>query len=239
MPSVGAATGQSGEFAAQAPDSLQLPQSRSSCSAAALPVQVVRILPPMLETAGETANWRAVPTGVPVKFAVRTPPDAPATEVKICVNGRLQRLLDACSLPCQRSGEAPADRDRGTGTAAGFQHRHHCPATRTGTSEPVTILYVAASGLSCLMALGQIRQTAAVIVGVSSTLGCRETGNWCFPARTRVDLPGFGNRPSRCSVKPTVTLTNDQATHQKIAEGSIQEKQSIGWTGLLEWNGMD
>ncbi len=194
-----------------------------------LPVQVVRILPPMLELQGDS-QLESSANQVPVKFAVRTPPDAPATEVKIRVNGRLQRSLDARSLPRQRSGEAPQietvvqvpQQDSSIDIIA---------RNKNGTSEPVTI-FVRRSRQTALPDVAQDKygKLYAVIVGVSSYPRLPGDRQLVFPAKDARDFAEVLEKQAKPLFRETsfVTLTNDQATHQKIAEGLKWLRESVG-----------
>lgn len=65
---------------------------------------VTQILPPVIELQSD-ANLEASGKTVPIKFAVRSPDNAPATEVKIRVDGVIARRLDLRSQSKARGGD--------------------------------------------------------------------------------------------------------------------------------------
>lgn len=190
--------------------------------------QVISILPPVVEL--QTDNQVQTSAGqVPVKFSVRSPNDAPATEVKIRVNGKLQRAIDTKSLPRQRSGEPPLIET----VVQVPQHDSSIDIiarNKNGASEPISILVKRSQQAVPVGAQEKYGKLYAVIVGVSKYPKLPEEQQLVFPAKDARDFADILEKQAKPLFRETsfLTLANEQASHDKIEQGLKWLRESVG-----------
>ncbi|MFO1380738.1 MAG: caspase family protein [Chitinivorax sp.] len=206
------------------------PTPTATAAVVASAPQVVKILPPVVELQSDN-QVESNAAQVPVKFSVRSPGDAPATDIKIRVNGKLARAIDTKSLPRQRSGEppqietvvqVPPQQDASIDIVA---------RNKNGASEPITVLVKRSK--QAVVPGGPMEKYGklyAVIVGVSKYPKLTDEQQLVFPAKDARDFAEILEKQAKPLFRETsfLTLTNEQATHDKIEQGLKWLRESAG-----------
>ena len=195
----------------------------------AAPPVVQNILPPVVELQTDSQIETDAKT-VPVKFALRSPDDAPATELKVRVDGKLIKSYDARSLPKARGGETgaqevvvpvPPDQDAEIVILA---------KNKNGTSEPTVIHVRRASKATGEEPLVKLKKLYLLAVGVSKYPGLPKENQLSYPAKDAKDFADmfqkYGtNLYDQIEIQ---VMQNEQATRQNVLDGLKWLQKSVG-----------
>ncbi len=194
------------------------------------PAAVAQMLPPVVVLQSDSevltsANQTAV------KFAVRSPPDAPAQEVKIRVDGKLVRSIAARNLPkAERGGEAagqevvvplPAKREVEIVVLA---------KNRNGVSEPATLRVRRGEKESVAEAPAKFKKLYLLAVGVSKYPNLPAGSQLAYPAKDAEDFSEmFRKYSSNLYEQAEIRLLkNEQGTRKNVLEGLTWLRNSVG-----------
>ncbi|MBS4097541.1 MAG: hypothetical protein KGZ83_11985 [Sulfuricella sp.] len=191
---------------------------------------VQQMLPPVVILQSDSEISTSA-TQTPVKFAVRSPLDAPAQEVKIRVDGKLVRSIAQRSLPkAERSGESatqeivvalPPKREVEIVVLA---------KNRNGVSEPATLRVTRAGKDSGAEAPLKFKKLYLLAVGVSQYPNLPAGAQLTYPAKDAVDFSEmFRKYSSNLYEQAEIrVLTNEQATRKSVLGGLAWLRDSVG-----------
>lgn len=200
------------------------PAVRTPAPPAAPPVS--QILPPTIELQGEGEIATAA-RQVPVKFAVKSPPDAPPTEVKVRVDGKLAHSISGRNLPRARGSEAPMQevlvdlppRDADIVIVA---------RNKNGLSEPTTIRVRRAQ--QAAEPIARFKKLYVLATGVSKYPHLAPDQQLAFPAKDAADFVAVIRDHAKALFDEAEIrlLTNDQATRQNVVDGLKWLREKVG-----------
>lgn len=191
---------------------------------------VHQMLPPVV-TLQSDSEIRTSANQAAVKFAVRSPADAPAQEVKIRVDGKLVRSIAARNLPkAERGGEAatqevmvplPAKREVEIVVLA---------KNRNGVSEPATLRVTRAEKDSVAEAPAKFKKLYLLAVGVSKYPNLPAGAQLTYPAKDAEDFSAMfrqysANLYEQAEIR---VLTNEQGTRKNVLAGLAWLRDSVG-----------
>jgi hypothetical protein len=211
---------------ASADERTALRQANAESAAQAPQAKLVQLLPPLVEVQSERQIESAA-TQLPLRFSVRVPADAPATEVKIRVNGELVQTLNKSALPQTRGDEAPV-LERSVKLPVQDATVEIVARNRNGVSEPVTVTVKrpAATASEPVKKSGNLY---ALVVGVSNYPHLKPDMQLQYAAKDAQDF-GAALKKSASPLFKQVqfrTLTNGEATHEKVLEGLKWLRDSV------------
>jgi WD40 repeat protein len=182
---------------------------------------VATVLPPVIDLQTDSQIETSANT-VPVRFALRSPPDAPVSEVKVRVNDKLVRSLDNRAL---RSTRGDVQEVQVAVPPVDSQIRLFA-ANKNGKSEPV-VVNVRRSVEPAKVTEARFEKLYLLIIGVSK-----------YPEEWKLDLAekdaqDFNYHMVRQAGKLYGTavprlLINEQATREKILEGLRWLRENVG-----------
>lgn len=183
---------------------------------------VATVLPPVIDLQTESQIESSAST-VPVRFVLRSPSDAPVSEVKVRVNDKLVRSLDNRAL---RSARGEAQEVQVAVPPVDSQIRLFA-ANKYGKSEPVVINIRRSAAPSGKVAETRFETLYLLIIGVSK-----------YPEEWKLDLAekdarDFNHHMVRQAgqlygtAQPRL-LINEQASREKILEGLRWLRESVG-----------
>lgn len=189
---------------------------------------VENILPPVVELQSG-AQVETDAAQVPVKFSLRSPNDAPATEVKVRVDGKLIHTYDSRSLPKARGGETavqelmvpvPQDRDVNIVILA---------KNKNGTSDP-TIIRIKRATATGGEPVTKLKKLYLLAIGVSSYPGLPKDNQLTYPAKDAKDFAEmFQKHGSNLYDQVEIRIMqNEQATRKNVLEGLRWLKEAVG-----------
>ena len=195
----------------------------------AAPPVVQNILPPVVELQTDTQIETDAKT-VPVRFALRSPDDAPATELKVRVDGKLIKSYDARSLPKARGGETgaqevmvpvPPDQDAEIVILA---------RNRNGTSEPTVIHVRRASKATGEEPLVKLKKLYLLAIGVSKYPGLPKENQLTYPAKDASDFADMFQKygTNLYDQIEIHVMQDEQATRKNVLEGLQWLQKSVG-----------
>lgn len=197
----------------------------SSAPAAPIAVDkaaVATILPPVIDLQTD-AQVESAATTVPVRFVLRSPPDAPVSEVKVRVNDKLVRSLDNKAL---RSSRGEGQEVQVAVPPVDSQIRIFA-TNKYGKSEPAVINVRRSASASVKLPETRFDTLYLLIIGVSK-----------YPDEWKLDLAekdarDFNHHMVRQAGKlygsavPRL-LINEQANRQNILDGLRWLRESVG-----------
>jgi WD40 repeat protein len=192
------------------------------------PIAVQTVLPPVIELETDT-QIETDATSVPVKYALRSPNDAPVTEVKVRVDGKLITTGDP-GKHASRGIEAgfhqvmvpvPSDKDADILILA---------KNKNAASEPITIHIKRLSKVSGDDQPVKFKKLYLLAVGVSKYPKLEEKFQLDSPAKDAADFidmfKKYGtNLYGEMEIR---VLQNEQATSQHVLEGLKWLKDKVG-----------
>lgn len=195
----------------------------ASGSAMTLPAE-----PPVLEMQTDR-EVQASGTQLPLRFAVRAPADAPATEVKVRVNGKLVRSIN--NLPRPRGGEAamnevvvplPPNQDAEVVVLA---------SNRNGLSDP-TIIHVRrpAAPAGSSEPVSKFKKLYLLAVGVAKYPNLPPDNQLQYPDKDATEFAEmFRRHASNLYEEAQIrVVTNEKATRQAVLEGLRWIRDNVG-----------
>jgi hypothetical protein len=190
---------------------------------------VQNILPPVVELQ-TTPRIETDAARVPVKFSLHSPNNAPPTEVKVRVDGKLIHTYDARSLPKSRGGETavtevmvpvPPGRDAEIVILA---------KNKNGTSEPTIIYVKRVSKAGGGEPIVKLKKLYLLAIGVSTYPGLPKGNQLTYPAKDAEDFAGMfkkhgANLYDEAEIR---IMQNEQATRKNVLEGLQWLKKAVG-----------
>lgn len=191
------------------------------------PSAVQTILPPVVELQTDT-QVETDATDVPIRFALRSPNDAPPTEVKVRVDGKLIRTYDARSLPKTRGGETAAQQVMVPVPPGKDADIVILARNKNGASEPITIHIKRASKAAGDEPLVKLKKLYLLSVGVSNY--ANKDFQLESPDKDAKDFADmfqkYGtNLYGELEIR---ILQNEQATSKNVLEGLKWLKDKVG-----------
>jgi len=200
-----------------------------SAAPAPAPSAVQNILPPVVELQ-TSSQIETDATSVPVKFSLRSPNDAPATEVKVRVDGKLIRTYDARSLPRARGGETPAQEvmvpvPPGRGAEIVILAKN-----KNGASEPTIIHITRASKAASGEPVVKLKKLYLLAIGVSTYPGLPKDNQLVYPAKDAKDFAEMFQKHSANLYDQAEIriMENEQATRKNVLEGMQWLQKAVG-----------
>ena len=196
---------------------------------ALVPPVVQTILPPVIELQTGT-QVETDAADVPVKFSLRSPNDAPPTEVKVRVDGKLIRTYDARSLPKARGGETVVQEVMVPVTPGSDAEIVILAKNKNGTSEPTIIHVKRTSKAAGGEPIVKLKKLYLLAVGVSSYSGLPKESQLNYPAKDAKDFAEMfqvhgTNLYEQAEIR---ILQNEQATRKNVLEGLQWLKKAVG-----------
>lgn len=215
--------------AANAAKAISVSPSAKPVTAVTAPSAVQDILPPVVELQTGT-QIETDATDVPVKFSLRSPNDAPPTEVKVRVDGKLIRTYDARSLPKARGGETAAKEVMVPVPPGQDAEIVILAKNKNGTSEPTIIHIKRASKAAGSEPVIKLKKLYLLAVGVSSYPGLPKDNQLTYPAKDARDFAAMfqkhgANLYDQAEIR---IMENEQATRKNVLEGLRWLKDAVG-----------
>lgn len=238
-----AASEAAAEAEAQAQARAQQAQSQAQAKAAAKrppeppqpPVRtekvqsVTQILPPVVELQSDATVETAAKT-VPVKFAVRSPDNAPATEVKIRVDGVISRRIDMRSQSKARGGDGVTQE-----VAVPIPDKKELDivviaANKNGKSEPTVIHVVRAATAPVAEPTTKFETLYLVSAGVSKYPHLPAESQLAYPAKDARDFANIFQRKASNLYKQVQIhiLADEQVTRAAVLKELQWLKEKVG-----------
>lgn len=194
-----------------------------------VPSAVQTILPPVVELQTGT-QVETDANEVPVKFSLRSPNDAPATEVKVRVDGKLIHTYDARSLPKARGGETPAQQVMVPLPPGRDAEIVILARNKNGTSEPTIIYVKRAAKAAADEPVVKLKKLYLLAIGISSYPGLPKDNQLSYPAKDARDFADmFQKHGSNLYGQIEIRIMqNEQATRKNVLEGLRWMKQAVG-----------
>jgi hypothetical protein len=191
-------------------------------------VGVQSILPPVIELETDT-QIETDATSVPVKYALRSPNDAPVTEVKVSVDGKFIST-DGSGKHVSRGIEAgfqqvtvpvPSDKDTEIVILA---------KNKNATSEPITIHIKRLSKSSDDEPPVKFKKLYLLAVGVSKYPNLSKDSQLGSPAKDAADFAEMFNiyGDNLYEAKEIRVYQNEKATRKNVLEGIKWLKERVG-----------
>ncbi|MDP2783629.1 MAG: caspase family protein [Sulfurimicrobium sp.] len=193
------------------------------------PSAVQNILPPVVEL--QTSDQiETDATKVPVKFSLRSPNDAPPTEVKVRVDGKLVRTYDVRSLPKARGGETPAQELMVSVPPNRDAEIVILAKNKNGTSEPTIIHVKRASKAPGGEPVTKLKKLYLLAVGVSAYPNLPADSQLTYPAKDAKDFADmFQKHGDKLYEQIEIRImANEQATRKNVQEGLQWLKAAVG-----------
>lgn len=214
--------------AASSPPAAAPPRTAAPTPALPAAPPVTQILPPAVELQGES---EIVTTArqVPVRFAVRSPADAPPTEVKLRVDGKLARTIDGRSIPRARGDEATVQE-----VMVDVPPRNSeiviVARNRNGLSEPTVIRIRRAQQAAAEEPVSKYKKLYVLAAGVSAYPNLPADMQLKFPAKDARDFVDIVGRQAKILFEEAEIrlLANEQATRRNVVEGLGWLREKVG-----------
>lgn len=200
-----------------------------SSKPAPAPSAVRNILPPVVElqTASQIETDAA---DVPVKFSLRSPGDAPPTEVRVRVDGKLIRTYDARGLLKARGAEAAVQEVMVPVPPGQDTEIVILAKNKNGTSEPTVVHIKRASKAADGEPPVRLKKLYLMAVGISNYPGLPKDNQLVYPAKDAMDFAGMFQKHGANLYDQTEIriMVNEQATRQNVLDGLQWLKNAVG-----------
>ncbi len=196
--------------------------------AAAQAPPVTRILPPAVELQGDS-EIQTTARQVPIRFAVKSPTDAPATEIKVRVDGKLARTIDGRDISRARGNEAPVQE-----VIVDVPPRNSeiviIAKNRNGLSEPTVIHIRRTQQASAEDPVSKYKKLYVLATGVSAYPNLSADMQLKFPAKDAKDFVDIIGKQAKALFEETEIrlLANEQATRQNVVNGLKWLREKVG-----------
>ncbi|MDP2810429.1 MAG: caspase family protein [Rhodocyclaceae bacterium] len=211
------------------------PARASPAPAAAPPVAaappITQILPPAVELQGDS-EIQTTARQVPVRFAVKSSADAPPTEVKVRVNGKLARTIDGRNIPRARGDRSDEWPVQEVMVDVPSQNAEIViiAKNKNGLSEPTVIRIRRTQQAAAEEPVSKYKKLYVLAAGVSAYPNLSADMQLKFPAKDAKDFVDIIGKHAKTLFEETEIrlLANEQATRQNVVDGLKWLREKVG-----------